>query len=413
MHAAQGVGGNLAAARLPGSIRYGIGVDSMEGGHTIMAGATSGDRVLLCVAGLSPQVITETLYAIACEGEDALPQRVEVITTTEGARRAAQTLLGNQGGTDHFERLCTDYGLDRSCVDFGIHNIHVICDAQGDPLDDIVTEEDNAAAADLIHDRIRRLTASSRHLHVSLAGGRKTMGFYAGYSLSLYGRASDRLSHVLVNQPFESHPDFFYPPPHPVDLPIQRGEATVSTRDAEVRLADIPFVRMREELGESLPYEDLPYSEAVERAQAVLRPPELRVNLEHRMAWAQGHALSLSHTQFLWLVWLADRARRGEPPVNFDEDALSELEQWLDRLEGTGPNDLRDNIRKAQGDIETQGSTNYFDRNRSRLNDAIARSSGLPRRAVDRYRVQSDGRRGRTGYAIRLDPEQIHIEGEP
>jgi CRISPR-associated protein (TIGR02584 family) len=35
---------------------------------------------------------------------------------------------------------------------------------------------------------------------MSIAGGRKTMGFYAGYALSLYGRAQDRMSHVLVEE---------------------------------------------------------------------------------------------------------------------------------------------------------------------------------------------------------------------
>jgi CRISPR-associated protein (TIGR02584 family) len=34
-------------------------------------------------------------------------------------------------------------------------------------------------------------------LHVSIAGERKTMGFYVGYALSLFGRTQGRLSHVL------------------------------------------------------------------------------------------------------------------------------------------------------------------------------------------------------------------------
>ena len=375
--------------------------------------AASGERVLLCVAGLSPQVITETLYALAHEGEGSLPDRVEVVTTTEGYRRVALTLLADDGGRGNVDRLCSDYGIDRERIAFALDHIHVIQDALGQPLEDIVTEDDNAAAADLIHERIRSLTAETRQLHVSLAGGRKTMGFYAGYSLSLYGRAGDRLSHVLVNPPFESHPEFFYPPPRPVTLALPGRNDVVSTRDAKVRLADIPFVRMRDELGESLPYEDLRYSEAVERAQAVLRPPELILDLTERTAHAQGQILHLSTTQFLWLAWLADRARCGTAPVEFDESALDELELWIDRLEGTGPSSLRDSIHSARADMAAGERTNYFDRNRSRLNDAIERRSGLPRRAADRYRVQSDGRRGQTGYFLALAPEQVHFTGEP
>ena len=54
---------------------------------------------------------------------------------------------------------------------------------------------------------IRAFTADPESaLHVSIAGGRKTMGFFLGYALSLYGRAQDKLSHVLVSPPFESSP---------------------------------------------------------------------------------------------------------------------------------------------------------------------------------------------------------------
>jgi len=35
-------------------------------------------------------------------------------------------------------------------------------------------------------------------LHVSLAGGRKSMRFFAAYALSLWGRDIDRLTHVLA-----------------------------------------------------------------------------------------------------------------------------------------------------------------------------------------------------------------------
>lgn len=372
-----------------------------------------GQQILLCVTGLTPQVVTETLYVLAHEGEHALPDRIEIITTTEGRRRLALTLLSGNGGHGYIARLCADYGIDRNRIQFDDQDIHIIHDADGRPLMDIVTEADNAAAADLIHDRIRRLTRESDHVHVSLAGGRKTMGFFAGYSLSLYGRAGDRLSHVLVNPPFESHPDFFYPPPKPVTLRLASRNDVISTRDADVRLADIPFVRLRDELGQSLPYEDLPYSEAVERAQAMLRPPELLLDLGERIAYLQGHPFDASATQFLWLVWLADRARRETSPVPFDESALDELETWVDHLEGTGPHALRDSIRKARGELATGERTNYFDRSRSRLNEAVERASGLPRRAASRYQVHSDGRRGHSGYYLPLTPKQIRFTGEP
>lgn len=92
--------------------------------------------------------------------------------------------------------------------------LHIVAGATGRPLDDIRTPADNEQVADHIADIVRELTTDPyTAVHVSLAGGRKTMGYYLGYALSLYGRPQDRLSQVLVSAPFESHPEFYYPSP--------------------------------------------------------------------------------------------------------------------------------------------------------------------------------------------------------
>jgi CRISPR-associated protein (TIGR02584 family) len=38
-------------------------------------------RVLVCVTGLSPQVVTETVYALAHQAEPWIPTEVHVLTT--------------------------------------------------------------------------------------------------------------------------------------------------------------------------------------------------------------------------------------------------------------------------------------------------------------------------------------------
>ncbi|MCG5531155.1 CRISPR-associated ring nuclease Csm6 [Halorhodospira halochloris] len=369
-------------------------------------------NVLLCVTGLTPQVVTETLYALCQESHTALPDRIEVITTTEGKRRIMLTLLKEDGGYGYLDQLCTDCGIERSALRFDKHCIEVVRDSNGEPLSDIVTEDDNAMAADLIHERIRTLTQQSNQLHVSLAGGRKTMGFYAGYSLSLYGRPGDRLSHVLVNPPFESHPSFFYPPPEPVTLQLQARNDLISTAEAQVRLADLPFVRLREELGEDLPYAGLSFSEAVTCAQQVMTPPQLTLNLAERTATLQGRDIKLSPTHFIWLAWFADRARREEPPLSFDEKAAEELARYIDWLDGSS-SPLHENLDSAREELKSEGRSNYFERTRSRLNKALAERSGLPAQAVASYQVQTCSSRPNTTYALLLTPGQIQIEGQP
>lgn len=373
---------------------------------------------LLCVTGLTPQVVTETVYALLREvadgAESHVPERIEVITTTEGRRRIALSLFSHHGGQGYFDKLCEHYGLARGAITFDESCVHVIENKHGDPLADIVDSNDNARAADLINHRIRELTQDPGiRLHVSIAGGRKTMGFYAGYALSLYARPQDRLSHVLVNPPFESHPEFFYPPPNPRTLVLKDRNDRVSTAEAQVQLASIPFVRLRDELGSTLLYDKLSFNEAVERAQQVLERPELIIDITQRRVWLQQRPVDLSVTHFIWLTWFAKRAQKGEPPVIFDEAAAEDLAEVMDWLEGEGPSPVKKGLESALDELRCSEKANYFDRTRSRLNAALADRSGLHPSAAARYQIQATGRRPATGYALVLTPDQIQIEGTP
>jgi len=52
-------------------------------------------RVLLAVSGLSPQILTETLYALAVATDPPfIPTELQILTTVEGAERAREPALG-------------------------------------------------------------------------------------------------------------------------------------------------------------------------------------------------------------------------------------------------------------------------------------------------------------------------------
>ena len=188
----------------------------------------SRSRTLLSIMGAKPALITETIYALAIAPEPWVPHRVRIVTTAHGAKEAREKLIGD----NHFGRLIYDLGLT---ID-ALRDEHIwVIQRRGRELDDIRTLDDNEAAQQLILTKIRELTdPEDTELHVSLAGGRKTMSFSAGYALSLLGREQDRLSHVLVAEGYE-RPDFFYPENRENRTPA--GEPIVS-------LADVPFVRL-------------------------------------------------------------------------------------------------------------------------------------------------------------------------
>ena len=72
-------------------------------------------HILLCVAGLTPQIITETLYALTQQGGERIDE-IRVITTLSRRDRIRQTLLDPTHG--HFFAFCRDYGLEPGSILF-------------------------------------------------------------------------------------------------------------------------------------------------------------------------------------------------------------------------------------------------------------------------------------------------------
>ncbi|MBY5946838.1 CRISPR-associated ring nuclease Csm6 [Photobacterium rosenbergii] len=195
-------------------------------------------NILLCTTGATPQVLTETLYALHTQGK-TFPDEMFVITTENAKELLVQGLFVE----GHLQTLIDEYSMPE--VVFDESHIWVIGDENGKPLIDAKREEDQAHMADFITSKVAELTADENcAIHASIAGGRKTMAFYMGYAMSLLGREQDALSHVFINDEFEFVPDFYYPTKE--DNWIEgKGGQKLNTKDATVTLAEIPFVRMR------------------------------------------------------------------------------------------------------------------------------------------------------------------------
>lgn len=282
-------------------------------------------RILLAVIGRSPQLVTESLFALAVGyAPPFVPTEIRIITTTEGAEHARLELLSNEPGW--FFRLCKDYDLPK--IQFDDSCIHVLCDEQGSTLSDIRSAMDNACAADFITEQVRTFTADAgASLHVSIAGGRKTMGFYLGYALSLFGRPQDRLSHVLVSPLFESHPSFYYPTPYERVIHTQdRARRALDAHRAEVTLAEIPFVRLRERvLPNRLLEGSASYSQTVAAAQRALNGGELVIDYGERCVTAGQVTFRLPSKHLAFLGWFARRHRQGLPPLPRPWDEVPDL----------------------------------------------------------------------------------------
>lgn len=212
------------------------------------------NNVLLSILGMSPQILTETVYALTQQDPKFLPDEIYVLTTNKGAENCINALFDHNGGW--FNKLCEEYGLEN--IKFSPKNIITVCDSTGNRIDDIRNQDDNQAVANQIMEAIMEITKDDNNaLHVSIAGGRKTMGFYAGYAMSMFGRIQDQLSHVLVDEKFESEPDFFYPTKQTSTFAAKRNPPNGATlfydrKEAQVELAFLPFVRMRDTLDKNI-----------------------------------------------------------------------------------------------------------------------------------------------------------------
>jgi CRISPR-associated protein (TIGR02584 family) len=361
-------------------------------------------RIVVASLGLAPQVLTETLYCLGKETPPFVPTEVHVVTTQEGRHRAILSLL--DASTAMLGRLESEHALAGLAAALTPERIHVIASAGGAPLPDIDSKDDNAATANLMVGLLRTLSADPAcALHVSIAGGRKTMGFLLGYALSLFGRPQDRLSHVLVSQPFQDHPEFYFPPRVPRVL-LDRAGRPASTADARLILAYIELVLLRDGLPPRLLEAERSFSDLVAEAQSAIAPADLTVDIAGRRLVCAGKPVALAPITFAFAAWLAQRAARLGPDraaVHWSKCDWSEFlatyaalpDQNAERVAAT---------RKRLADERSREE--FFREHASRLDKALEKALGA---GAAPYRLRDFGSRPRTRTGFALPAAAITI----
>ena len=361
-------------------------------------------RILLAVTGLSPQIVTETLHALAVGSEQPfVPTEIHLITTVEGAERARLALLSEEPGW--FHRLRRDFDLPP--IAFDLAHIHILRGADGVPLADIRSPQDNLACADFITETVRQFSADpDAALHVSIAGGRKTMGFFLGYALSLFGRAQDRLSHVLVSEPFEASWEFFYPTPYEHVIETV-GKKLADARDATISLAEIPFVSLRHGLPSALLDGSAGFEATVSAARATIGPAGLEIDLGNHEVRAGGRSFKLPPAELALLTVFARRTVAGEPALPAPHKDVPEpvwARRYLEELRSIAGQfaDLSVTERALRNGMD--GS--YFSSRLSKLRRALKAELG---QAAAPYLIDDGGKKPHR-YRLALPAEAVHVK---
>ena len=206
-------------------------------------------RVLLCLLGETPAVITETLSLLLKEGIKTKgqahafwPKELVIITTGDGAGSLDDSFrksLGNcltdwgytaknqlaiqlhvisphlsTGGEDEGSENLAENGLAYTLKEYNrpnsrekqrakqkLDNVWNTYEKTPEGQGDVRTDRQTQYAANYLLDRVAKITQDSGSaLHASIAGGRKSMGALLTQVMSLVGRRQDTISHVLTHK---------------------------------------------------------------------------------------------------------------------------------------------------------------------------------------------------------------------
>lgn len=308
---------------------------------------------LVAVSGMSPAILTETLWALAHETPAIVPDEVIVITTARGEADIRRDLLAKNRAWKNksvWETMRADlFALAKlpkksRKLQLSLRVIELPDETTGirQPAADLRTSAHNQEAADFIIQTLAPLCdAADQHVIASIAGGRKTMGTLLYTAMSLLGKETDRVTHVLVSDPFDTVRGFFYPA-----QPVQKLEARhfgqapipLTSADALIELADIPFVPLRNKFADlNEPRRTFAgLVESYSRAERPLSgPPAVALDIPAATLTVLGKSIRLSGRTLVTASFLFERAKKGDAPfadlTAAAEDYPAYFQSWQKR----------------------------------------------------------------------------------
>lgn len=138
------------------------------------------------------------------------------------------------------------------------------------------------------------------------------MSAYMMLALMMYGREDDELTHVVINEEFETNPDFFFPPKNnqPMAIRVAGNKLSIiNTSEARLEVAQIPFVRLRNSLGEDVGKVEKSLDELITIAQQQIdrtAPNKLAISLSNEQVRFGSQKIKLRGIRLALLAYYAD-----------------------------------------------------------------------------------------------------------
>lgn len=374
-------------------------------------------EILVCVIGATPQIITETIYALAHKNPPVYINEIFIVTTSTGKKQIENSLIKK----GILKKLLHEYELPS----LGIKpsSIIVIKDKDGKEIDDIRNSFQSEATADTIISLIKEFTKDqSVRLHCSMAGGRKTMGFYLGSAMELFARPWDKLYHVLVSPEFESNPEFFYKPKKEKFIPFRLPDgstAQISTEKAKIELIELPFIK----LAGKIKLNGNTFTELIEETQSeinlALVQPFIHIKLKDRKISIGKSSFSMNPMLIaIYATILKQKISciRGKSCLGCDECYLSltnltekpfidELVNFYAKAYKPSIIDVEERRNKLEKGISPYTLRSYITKINNQISGAISEQT-----LASLCRIKSIRRYGATTYGVSIDKRKIKIE---
>lgn len=295
-------------------------------------------NTLVAVTGLTPQIITSTLYCLNRQKGVEIDE-VFVATTSKGR----DVILGIDQEfrfkplKEQIEEMCSKFKF--KIPKFIPNKNIIVAEEESVEVPDLRSEEANRIFPNVLCRFIKQQASDLYNtLYCSISGGRKSMGVYLALAISLFGKENDKLVHVLTTPENERNKL-----PYPLN----------KTQENEFDLTEIPFVRLRVVLQDFLrKYEEikpikekqLKYSDIVELTQSKLGQEKMIINkTTEKIYYGDNPGVKLEPNLFKLYIKLVENKYTGKDFINIQE--LENLKEFGDK------NNIRSKINKIEKKI--------------------------------------------------------------
>ena len=383
-------------------------------------------NVLLFSTGLSPQVVTESIYYHTQIRKPSLRiDAIHIITDAKCEPLVIKELLPDNNGW--LLKLADDYQIDPNEVELPLENIHILKDSSGKPLMDLLTVEENNAAVETVFKIIKDLTRDNQtRLITSVAGGRKTMSVIVGQAMQFYAREQDLLTHVIVDDCIIGAKDFFYPTP--ISKKVKIKGKIVDYHDVKIYLDEIPFIRLRPILGNFL-MESTEASlislvkSAQQQIEDMLKPVKIIIDQKAKQLSISGEVINLPakslaiYTLLLKFGMTKYKSDNNELGFILAEELILEnsLYEYLKIYESMyKPGNIYVENERAKisnhKDRQMFFTLKWLQETRSKINAVLKKK--LPPQVSSICQIQSAGERYSTCYGVKINPQNITITNQ-